>query len=371
MTCRGLFGYSPRRVGDTDIASNAGLLDQRLAFAWVQQNIHLFGGDPSSITLMGESAGANSIMLHLTSFGGAAGNLGPLPFQRAILQSPAWRPTSDAAFYERLFDQVLQTANATSIDDLRAMDTATLQALNENIINGSPYEAFGFGTNIDGDYVPAAPSVLLSQGKFNSRIQIMVGHNTNEGLLFTDDTVNDQTAFEANLAGLLPGATSDQVTQLATQIYPEDFSGALPYSTQTERMSVALRDGVVESNAFALNTAFQNNTFSYTFGNFPGFHAQDLEYTFFLGTGSGQIDGLSNIPVNETVAGIMQNAFIQFAMTGNPNNGALGLPDIPLYGSDNLVLFINNSVVAPMKDSASVGAGRQAFWNLALYNQTV
>ncbi len=125
-----------------DIASNAALYDQRLALEWVRLNIWRFGGSPHAVTVIGESAGAGSILTQLTAFGGIDGTS---PFNRAIVQSPAIKPHQDQALYSQLYDEFLATAGVGSYAQARTKSTAELAEVNAAMLGVAPFASSVFG----------------------------------------------------------------------------------------------------------------------------------------------------------------------------------------------------------------------------------
>lgn len=67
-------------VTELDMAVNAGLYDGLAALEWTRDYIHLFGGDPSRVTAMGQSAGGG-IIAHLLA---ASTQGSSIPFQQVI-----------------------------------------------------------------------------------------------------------------------------------------------------------------------------------------------------------------------------------------------------------------------------------------------
>lgn len=120
-------------------SSNLGLLDQHLGLEWVD-NIVRFGGDPSQVTVFGESVGAISIAIHVLNetqdlFRGAimeSGVRSTLPFGKS------------ADIYQRLYDALVDFAGCntkaqlSSFDYLKNLSGASLLDAQLQMINSQP-----------------------------------------------------------------------------------------------------------------------------------------------------------------------------------------------------------------------------------------
>ena len=163
----GAFGWLAGDTVEQHGSANAALYDQRLVFQFVQNYIAQVGGNKDEVSAWGNSAGAGSIIHHLTAF---QGNQAPL-FSRAVLWSPAYQWAWDRqGTLENAYKSFATAAGCgdqlRDLECLRKVDIVTLKAANQRVIsNATALGLFPFGPAVDGSWVQSLPAAQLRLGK--------------------------------------------------------------------------------------------------------------------------------------------------------------------------------------------------------------
>jgi para-nitrobenzyl esterase len=279
------------------LLGNYGIMDQIEALRWVKRNIARFGGDPSNVTVFGESAGAGTVQILMAS--PQSNGL----FQKAISESGAGGtplPSFHAAEVQgETYAKSVGLPNATA-DELRALPVEktlgrALPFIDGKVVQHSPGEPFQAGTEM--------------------KIPLIIGSNSWEGSL---------TNNSDRLAKMVLGAKYDAF--LGEYLKRPAITNAGAAIELSEDVA-----SVQESNFIAdMHAANGAPAYAYYFAQVDvdrrvkalgAEHGGELEYLF----GNKPADQAWDAKDRE-VSKLMGDYWVRFAETGNPNGG-----DAPIW----------------------------------------
>ncbi|HEX2594097.1 MAG TPA: carboxylesterase/lipase family protein [Rhizomicrobium sp.] len=292
----GVLGYfaHPELIAEAQggICANFGTTDQIEALRWVKNNIAAFGGDPDNVTIFGQSAGAMSVSMLMTTpmskglFHRAIGQSGGFFFPMRTLGRPSWGgpPAEElgAAFGKRL--------GAATLADLRALPAQTLAAAAPQ--NGDLLNELGALMVVDGLVFEKSVLETFREGTQHA-VPVLVGFNSDEASGIADygaiPVLSDPVAYEKDMRQRY-GALAD------------GFLARYPARDPQAAAFDAFRDGgfgwpVLEWAA--LMSRVQRSTYLYYFSHTPpgadaqrpvfgsrntrrvgAFHAAEIAYVF-------------------------------------------------------------------------------------------
>jgi cholinesterase len=227
----GLYGFLAVD-GLPGLSMNNGLRDQRKALLWIQMHIAGFGGDPKHVVIGGASAGAASVSLQLTAFGGDA-SVDPM-FIGAAAESVSFATVltpQESSYQFWNLSQSLGCSASSAADALTCMraKTATeLQAAGHAIPypQGTGNPVYMWNPVVDGDFLRDVTYKSYMDGKF-FKVPLIAGDDTNGGSVFAPrsaTTLEDTNTF---LKNTFPYLTTDMITRL-DGLYPNPNAAACP-----------------------------------------------------------------------------------------------------------------------------------------------
>jgi len=359
------FNYRLGAMGFLELASftdqgqnNFGFRDQLIALAWVQENIARFGGDPTRVTIFGESAGAMSVGLH------ALFTLSQPPyknyFQAAIMESnPLGLSYKTQPQAQQMGTQLAQQAGCTQADPtacLQAKPACSLVNAETAVLEGT-LKAFSsqlaWAPFVDGSLIQKQPMDAAKSGGFT--VPVILGTNENEGTLFSalylDLNVGASVGHKVYTEAL-NSLFNGQAATIQSQALYKCAAWSLSCRTQ---LDAALTAGLFSCPNRELAQLAKGTTYAYLFAevnpacNSWGLispacgkqvcHGAELPYVF---TTPESICGCTFPPNSEysPISQAMGDSWASFASTGAPKATAAGWPSwSPFSPAKNYLIF--------------------------------
>jgi para-nitrobenzyl esterase len=210
----GVFGFfsHPELTAESadDASGNQGLLDQIAALEWIQRNIAGLGGDPKRVTIMGESAGGESVAILVAS--PQAKGL----FQRAISQSGNYGLPLDEAERPQ-FDRT--TAEATGLAFARGTGATSLADLRKLSADDLLKKPWAPRTIVDGRVLRDDLTTTYRAGRQN-HVPILVGWNADEGKDLAPEILGTSDFTPARHPALIEKMLGRRPSAALLQAYP-------------------------------------------------------------------------------------------------------------------------------------------------------
>ncbi|KAF8995799.1 alpha/beta-hydrolase [Hymenopellis radicata] len=262
----GMFGFLAGKEVKEDGALNAGLLDQQFALRWIQEHIVKFGGDPSRVTIWGQSAGAQSVLEHVIANNGQTS---PPLFKRGITSSTAilTQYRYDDSIPEGHYADVLREAKLMpDLKCLRKLPEEKLAEINKEVASRGFFGSFVFVPVVDGSFITQSPSQALKERKVNGE-GILVMTNSDEGTVFANPALGPLDFY---IKSHFPHLSEEQA-----------LSAAALFKGLDQPFSSVLADTMFDCPALSLLDAFPGRAYKGLFAVPPAFHGQDGTYYFF------------------------------------------------------------------------------------------
>jgi para-nitrobenzyl esterase len=314
------FGYWGGLGGDAWAqSSNLGLQDQVAGLAWVRRNIGAVGGDPSNVTVAGESAGAFSIgaLLGMPSAAGL--------FDKAILSSGSTRRIFPVDTADSIARDLAAAVGAGTMEELQDVEIATILGVQSRVVDGdigarNLRGGRSWGVVLDGVIVPEDPHEAVRRGVARG-IPLLVG------------ATRDETKVFQRMLGdaFVPSGDDALRDEMARSSAPDPTALLTAYAARGARVGAAeladirsafLTDAVYRrpaSELAAAQVAAGGRAWTYLFSATPqgpalgAFHGSDLGYAFDKLTGAG-LGTPENLAVRDDLIG----AWRAFAAEGDP-----------------------------------------------------